>query len=318
MQDFIPPYVQYMRNVLGMDIKYEKYIDGFVKYYNKMFVETMQSINEKINKKSVLNIIVTNKCYNMLAHITFNMFVSLAKHIANNQVTLIFFGKSTRIQFIQVLQALLDCTPHNMHFSCTQRMMIHYILMSRKALHESAKSFDETAKLVKDDVKGKKSDDKPKRTAGRKKKVSDESDASEEEPEEKPRKRTGRRKVEKDADDGKVKKTVKGARKDVNTIKKDVKVGKTAERAVERKVVNTVPTEVEFNGSDSEDSTDDVLNNIMNGSGVGNNSGDADRMSSKDVISAGSDNGNINSSTSSEQSNEDDLDAFVGDILGSI
>ena len=149
VDDFTPPYTNYIRNELGLDIRVDKYIDAFTKYYNKIFVETIQSVTEKLPKQHILTPVVTNKCYNLLAHITFNMFMNLAKRIANNQVTLIFFGKSTRIQFIQVFQGLLDCTPRNMLFSCTQRMMIHYVLMSRKSLQESAKSYDEVATLVK-------------------------------------------------------------------------------------------------------------------------------------------------------------------------
>ena len=162
IDEFVPPYMQYIKNELRLDIKLDKYIDSFTKYYNKMFVETMQCIGEKLNKQSILNVVVTNKCYNLLAHVTFNMFVNLARRIANNQVMLIFFGKSTRIQFIQVFQGLLDCAPRNMLFSCTQRMMIHYILMSRKSLHESARSYDEVANLVKDS-----SDEKVKKKRGK-------------------------------------------------------------------------------------------------------------------------------------------------------
>ena len=207
IENFNPPYAQYIKNELKMDIKIDKYIDTFVKYFSKIYVETVQCVHEKLNKDSMLGIVVTNECYAMLAHITFNLLVNLSKRIANEQVTLTFFNKSSRIQFKQVFSALMDCTPHNMLFSCSQRMMLHYILLSRKVLHESAKNCDL-------EVKDKKSTKRSK-----KKVISESDDESSEEEEEKEvkevKKRRGRTPKAKTEED--VKKTGKRA----GTKKKD-------------------------------------------------------------------------------------------------
>ena len=247
IDNFIPPYAQYIKNELKMDIKIEKYIDTFTKYYNKIFVETIQCAHEKLNKDSMLGVVVTNECYALLAHITFNLFVNLSKRIANEQVTLTFFNKSSRIQFKQVFSALMDCTPHNMIFSCSQRMMLHYVLLSRKTLYESAKNCNELPST------GKKST---------KKKIKSESDSeSEEEEIIEVKKRRGRTPAAK-KDDKNTKKS-----SDKTSKKKDsVKNNKKNETVKRKRVVKTivveerVETESESEGTVEKESVNEIEN----------------------------------------------------------
>ena len=133
------PHIRYIENELKLDIKCSKYLTSFNKYYHKIYDETLKSVCEKLNTANgdILNISITDEMYELLSDVTFNLFVNISKKIANNQLTYAYFGKSTRIQFIQMFQALMDCSPRLYLFTESQRMVLHYILLSKKVIKES-------------------------------------------------------------------------------------------------------------------------------------------------------------------------------------
>lgn len=133
------PHIRYIENELKLDIKCSKYLTSFNKYYHKIYDETLKSVCEKLNPVNgdILNISITDEMYELLSDVTFNLFVNISKKIANNQLTYAYFGKSTRIQFIQMFQALMDCSPRLYLFTESQRMVLHYILLSKKVIKES-------------------------------------------------------------------------------------------------------------------------------------------------------------------------------------
>lgn len=133
------PHISYIEKELKLDIKCSKYLTNFNKYFHKIYDETLKSVVEKIPQEDILKINITDKMYELLSDITFNLYVNISKKISCNQLTYAYFGKSTRIQFIQMFQALMDCSPRLYVFTKSQRMTLHYILLSKKVINESIK-----------------------------------------------------------------------------------------------------------------------------------------------------------------------------------
>ncbi len=111
---------------------------SFSKYYRKIYDETMKSTLEIIpNINDILKINITDEFYDRMADITMNLYVQLSRKIASSQMSSVCFGKSTRIQFKQVYDALNDCIPRSVVLTKTQRATIHYIILSEKNMKES-------------------------------------------------------------------------------------------------------------------------------------------------------------------------------------
>lgn len=128
------PHLRFVENELKLDIKCSKYLSSFVGYFKHIHDETLKSVQEKIPQKHILNLEVTPKCYTLLADVSFNLLIHMAKKIACNQISYMYFGKSARVQFIQVFQGVLDCAPRLYSFTKAQRETLHYILLPRKIL----------------------------------------------------------------------------------------------------------------------------------------------------------------------------------------
>ena len=134
------PHIMFIENELKLDIKSAKYLTAFNSYFHKIYEETLKSVSEVFDRKDILQVKITDATYALLSDITFNLFVNISKKIANNQITQAYFGKSTRIQFIQMFQAVSECCPRLSSFSKSQRMMLHYVLLSHKVLLESVQN----------------------------------------------------------------------------------------------------------------------------------------------------------------------------------
>lgn len=137
MRSQFKPHIACVENELKLELKCSKYIGNFNRYFHKIYDETLKSVREVLDDDNILNVEVTDEMYELLSDITFNLFLNISKKIAGSQLTQAYFGKSTRIQFIQMFQALMDCSPRLYGFTKSQRMMIHYILLSKKVLCES-------------------------------------------------------------------------------------------------------------------------------------------------------------------------------------
>lgn len=138
------PHIKYVENELKLDIKCNKYLTNFNKYYHKVYDETLKSAMEVLAPDDILKVDITDKMYELMSDITFNLYLNISKKIASNQLTYAYFGKSTRIQFIQMFQALMDCSPRLYSFSNSQRMTLHYILLSKKVINDSIAIANET------------------------------------------------------------------------------------------------------------------------------------------------------------------------------
>lgn len=140
------PHVIYIEKELKLDVKCGKYISNFSKYFHKIYDDTLKSSIDALGNDDVLKINVTDSMYELLSDITLNLFLNISRKISNNQLIYAYFGKSTRIQFIQVFQALMDCAPRMHIFSPSQRAMMHYILLGNKVLSDSIKLVKELEK----------------------------------------------------------------------------------------------------------------------------------------------------------------------------
>lgn len=131
------PHLQFVENELKLDVKCSKYLNSFAGYYRHIYDETLKSVQEKLAQKYILNVNITDKCYDLLSDITFNLLIHIAKKIACSQITSMYFGKSARVQFIQVFQGVLDCAPRLYSFTKSQREILHYILLPRKIIMDA-------------------------------------------------------------------------------------------------------------------------------------------------------------------------------------
>lgn len=136
------PHVIYIEKELNVDVKCSKYLDIFNKYYRKIFDDTYKCALEVLCD-NLLKINVTDSMYELMSDITLNLLLCLCRKISNNQLVYSYFGKSTRIQFIQIFQSVMDCAPRLHMFSPSQRAIIHYILLSDKIILDSVKSVNE-------------------------------------------------------------------------------------------------------------------------------------------------------------------------------
>lgn len=134
------PHISYIEKELKLDIKCNKYLNSFNKYFHKIYDETYKHTAEKLYQNEILKVHISDEVYELLSDIVFNLYVDIAKKIACNQLTYAYFGKSTRIQFIQMFQALMDCSPRLYVFTKSQRMVLHYILLSKKVINDSIKN----------------------------------------------------------------------------------------------------------------------------------------------------------------------------------
>ena len=75
------------------------------------------------------------------ANICVNLYVNMAKKLSNSQLLFATFGKSTRIQFMQILQAVMDCTPRLYKFNESQLAVLHFILMNDKTFQSSVEAW---------------------------------------------------------------------------------------------------------------------------------------------------------------------------------
>ena len=131
------PHIDFINKELNIETKCSNYLNGFSAHFNKIYLETLKSVEEVMDSDKILTINISKEFYDRLSNITLNLYVQLCKKIANNQQVYAYVGRSTRIQFSQVLNALMDCTPRNTLFTRSQFATIYYILLSRKVLNES-------------------------------------------------------------------------------------------------------------------------------------------------------------------------------------
>jgi hypothetical protein len=129
------PHITYLKEleIGSCDI----YLNALNKYFRKIYNETYKSLSSVSSTIEVFKIDVTDNMYEYLSHISLNLFVQITRNIANNQVIQTCFGKSTRIQFIQILTAVHGCLPKLQSFTESQKNTLHYFLLSKKTLQES-------------------------------------------------------------------------------------------------------------------------------------------------------------------------------------
>jgi hypothetical protein len=113
------------------------YHANILKYFKNIYNETLCSFKEIAPEKDILKVEITNVMYDTLVDITLNLFVNMAKNLALSQMSSFCFGKSTRIQFVQVCNAFLACSPRLKNFSKAQINVLHYFLLTSKTLQES-------------------------------------------------------------------------------------------------------------------------------------------------------------------------------------
>lgn len=142
------PYVDYIERELQIDMNCSKYQFMFNQYFRRIFDNTCKTAKDDL-KFSFLEVIVTDNMFDRLSDIAFYLFLNICRKITNSQVIYTYFGKSTRIQFIQLFQAFVDCAPRMHSFSKSQLAFLHYILLSDKVIIDSIKVVNDEEQMEK-------------------------------------------------------------------------------------------------------------------------------------------------------------------------
>lgn len=130
------PFINYILNVLKMESAktIQKQLDYFKSYYRTQAKNILECIETPIK------INITDEFLDEMANITFGLFVYMTKKLSDNQLADASFGKSTRIQFIQIFKALMACAPRCYNFTDDQLSTLHFILMSQTDWNNSIKT----------------------------------------------------------------------------------------------------------------------------------------------------------------------------------
>lgn len=148
------PVKHFLENELKLEINYDRYLNNLVEYFKNIANTTYAHAKEDISSayKSnprMLNVVISDGFYEMLSNICLNLYVNIAKKISNNQLLFSHFGKSTRIQFIQILQAIYDCSPRLYMFNASMKAALHYVLLTEHVLTESINVYQNNNKKTK-------------------------------------------------------------------------------------------------------------------------------------------------------------------------
>ncbi len=128
------PFIEYLNNrYKSCDIKINKYMNMFSNYFVKVYNDTLKCFVDD----DYIDVKITAQCYSHMANIAFNLFIVMTDEIAKNQNSCMFFGKSTRIQFIQLFHALQECCPRLYEYSESQLSVLHFILLQKNVLLQS-------------------------------------------------------------------------------------------------------------------------------------------------------------------------------------
>lgn len=96
-----------------------------------------QPMIDQVN--DLVDVKITESFCSSIANVTLNFFIQLSLMIAKIQKKEAQFGKSNRIQFIQIIIAMMCCTSRTLDYTDSQEEAIHYALLSEKVLTESYK-----------------------------------------------------------------------------------------------------------------------------------------------------------------------------------
>jgi len=129
------PHIDYIKE---MEIgSCDPYLEALRLYYKKTYSDIYKMLNTLEDDIEINEVDVTAGMYEYLAHVTLNLFIQLTKILANNQMIQIYFGKSTRIQFTQILISIYGCLPKLQTFTESQKNVLHYFMLSKKTLYDS-------------------------------------------------------------------------------------------------------------------------------------------------------------------------------------
>lgn len=142
------PHIDYLDSIKFNG--YNNYIVSYIKYFMKIFKSCVESCEKLISESNAkcINLEITDRTYSQLSQIVLNLYVQIIKHIIKKQFLQTHFGRSNRVQFIQLIEGLImSCQPRSENFTESQVEAIHYFLLSNKLLKSGyatiMKSMDE-------------------------------------------------------------------------------------------------------------------------------------------------------------------------------
>lgn len=130
------PLIQYF-NKMNL-CNYSELLDSLIYYFNLVSVWLKKDL---VNETNLCEIEVSTECYTEMGIITLNFFVQILKKIEDMLYIHSNWGKNVKIQFIDLLQAVLACAPRLEKFNDSQIDAISFFLQSSKSLKESRKTF---------------------------------------------------------------------------------------------------------------------------------------------------------------------------------
>ena len=115
---------------------FSEQLDAIVYYFHTVAGWLKKDL---VNEKDLCPIEVSQECFTEMGLVAFNFFIQVLKKIEDMQIVHATWGKTVRIQFIDILEAILACSPRLEHFDESQVNAISFFLQSAKSLKESRK-----------------------------------------------------------------------------------------------------------------------------------------------------------------------------------
>lgn len=115
------------------------YLASFERYFEEVFKHTLSALKADEDAETQANferveVVLPTDFHAYLAKILFGAFIMLCKQIMSEVLSLEMTGKTTRIQFIQVFQAIISLSHFIIDFSFTneQLKVLFYVLQTEK------------------------------------------------------------------------------------------------------------------------------------------------------------------------------------------
>jgi hypothetical protein len=120
-----------------LGLKYVGILESFNDHFRTTYEETLRAVNID---DSIGIVTVSDKFIEHLCDVELNLFVNVCEMVADHQMTRMIKGKSSRIHFNELFNAIITIRPRNGYFSNLQKYILEYVLKTSKDINEEERS----------------------------------------------------------------------------------------------------------------------------------------------------------------------------------
>ena len=138
----IIPYIEMIEKYISRICYSSSLLTTITKHQSSLeiyFEKIYKDVNSELNKSSddCLHVDFAPRFYEHLSAIVINLFITIAKNIVISQNMVNTLSKISRLQFIEIFNAIRDSTPTLLNFNESQLYCLHYCLLTKKVLTQS-------------------------------------------------------------------------------------------------------------------------------------------------------------------------------------